>query len=95
MVCEVALGSSGEDCFSEISRAFNCSPSAISQHLKVLRQAGLAHMRKRGQQRIYSLNPVPMVEAQQWLQQRTIQWNARLDTMEAYIAEQNDKKENA
>ena len=78
---------------SEISRRFDSTPSAISQHLKVLREAGLTHVTKRGQRRVYSLDPAKMTEAQRWLQERTNQWNARLDTMESYIEQQKHKEE--
>jgi DNA-binding transcriptional ArsR family regulator len=88
------LASRGELAASDISKAFSCTPSAISQHLKVLREAGLARMQKRGQQRVYSLNPTPITEAGLWLQERTNQWNARLDAMETYMTEQTNKKEN-
>lgn len=87
------LAERGELAASDIGSAFNCTASAVSQHLKVLRKAGLARMQKRGRQRVYSLNPAPMAEAQQWLQERTNLWNTRLDVMEAYIADQHHKKE--
>lgn len=88
------LAKRGELAASEISKMFDTTPSAISQHLKVLREAGLARVTKRGQQRVYSLDATTITNAQQWLQQRTNQWNARLDAMEAYIAQQNKQEKN-
>jgi DNA-binding transcriptional ArsR family regulator len=38
------------------------SQPAVSQHLKVLREARLVRVEKRGQQRIYHLNPVGLSE---------------------------------
>lgn len=38
------------------------SQPAVSQHLRVLRQARLVRVEKRGQQRIYHLNPVGLAE---------------------------------
>ena len=38
------------------------SQPAVSQHLKILREACLVRVEKRGQQRIYHLNPVGLAE---------------------------------
>ena len=38
------------------------SQPAVSQHLKILREARLVRVEKRGQQRIYHLNPVGLSE---------------------------------
>jgi DNA-binding transcriptional ArsR family regulator len=38
------------------------SQPAVSQHLKILRDARLVKVEKRGQQRIYHLNPVGLAE---------------------------------
>jgi DNA-binding transcriptional ArsR family regulator len=38
------------------------SQPAVSQHLRVLREARLVRVEKRGQQRIYHLNPVGLAE---------------------------------
>ena len=38
------------------------SQPAVSQHLRVLREARLVKVEKRGQQRIYQLNPVGLEE---------------------------------
>lgn len=87
------LAKNGELAASDISQAFRATPSAISQHLKILREAGLTRMQKHGRQRLYSLNPKPMAEAEQWLHERTSQWNARLDAMEAHIEKQRTQQE--
>ena len=85
------LARRGELSASDISNVFTSSPPAISQHLKVLREAGLVTVQKRAQQRIYRLEPASMVEAQQWLSGRLAQWNTRLDAMEAYISNQKER----
>ncbi len=46
----------------EICDQFSVSSPAISQHLKILREANLVRMEKRAQQRIYQLNPEPVIE---------------------------------
>jgi DNA-binding transcriptional ArsR family regulator len=54
---------------TDIYRGFKSSPPAISQHLKVLREAKLVRVEKRAQQRIYYINPEPMQELEKWVHQ--------------------------
>lgn len=44
------------------------SQPAVSQHLRVLREAQLVRVEKRGQQRIYQLNPVGLAELRQYVE---------------------------
>lgn len=77
---------------SEIACAFSQSPPAISQHLKILREAQLVRVKKRAQQRLYSLNPVGVDAVSLWaLQQRQI-WNQRFDALEAHLARVTNNK---
>lgn len=71
---------------TQISGVFSSTPSAISQHLKVLRDAGVVRVERRAQSRIYHLESATISQAQQWLSSRVRQWDARLDAMETYIA---------
>jgi DNA-binding transcriptional ArsR family regulator len=84
------LSQRGELSASDISCVFSMTASAISQHLKVLREAGIVSVKKRAQQRIYELDTVAMHETERWLAARTRQWNARLDAMESYVAQLNE-----
>jgi len=45
----------GEKCACVLPRMVGTSQPAVSQHLRVLREAGLARMRKDGKKRIYSI----------------------------------------
>lgn len=63
------LASRGNMSATDIYRGFRSSPPAISQHLKVLREAKLVRVEKRAQQRIYFLNPEPMRELEKWIKQ--------------------------
>lgn len=84
------LSQRGELPASAISSVFSSSASAISQHLKVLRESGLVTVTKRAQQRIYQLDTAAMSEIDRWLAARTAQWNARLEAMESYIERINE-----
>jgi DNA-binding transcriptional ArsR family regulator len=42
------------------------SQPAVSQHLKILRDAQLVRVEKRGRQRIYHLNPIGLAELRRY-----------------------------
>jgi DNA-binding transcriptional ArsR family regulator len=44
------------------------SQPAVSQHLRVLREARLVKVEKRGQQRIYHLNPAGLAELRRYVE---------------------------
>jgi DNA-binding transcriptional ArsR family regulator len=62
--------------------AFDLSAPAISQHLNVLREAGLVVTRAEGQSRIQSLNAVGFDELDAWLRKTRSRWSSRLDALE-------------
>lgn len=64
---------------SEISSCFAVTPSAISQHLKVLKNAKLVRVKVKAQQRIYSLNEDAIIEIEQWVQRIKKLWEQRLE----------------
>ena len=75
------------------------SAPAISQHLKVLREARLVRVEKRAQHRIYYVNPEPMKELETWIKQfsaRAEDQFKRLDTVleaeKAKLLKQKEKK---
>ena len=65
------LAASGNLAASDIYGKFKSSPPAISQHLKVLKEANLVRVEKRAQQRIYYVNLEPMKELEKWIQRFT------------------------
>ena len=66
----------------EIVRAFDMTAPAISQHLKVLREARLVTVRPEGQRRIHSLDPAGLDELESWVTKTRRFWEKRLDALE-------------
>jgi DNA-binding transcriptional ArsR family regulator len=85
------LAANGQLSATEICEKFPISPPAISQHLKILREAQLVHMQKRAQQRIYQINPDKMLALHDWTQQITQLWNQRFDALEKVLEEEKKK----
>jgi DNA-binding transcriptional ArsR family regulator len=75
----------------DIQARFSVSAPAISQHLKVLREAGLVRVEKRAQQRIYSVNPEAMLEMEVWARRVRQLWTGRFDALEALLREEQSK----
>jgi DNA-binding transcriptional ArsR family regulator len=73
---------------SDIYSKFTATPPAISQHLKVLREANLVRVEKRAQKRIYYVNPEPMKELERWIQTFTKDWQDRHDRLETMLKKQ-------
>lgn len=69
-----------------VNREFGISQPAVSQHLKVLRDAGFATVRADGQRRLYAIDSRPLEEATQWLDQFRTFWERKLDALETEIA---------
>ena len=63
---------------------------AVSQHLKVLEQAGLISRSRIGQQRPCRLRPERLAAAQAWLDNTRAAWDARLDRLENLLAKTKD-----
>ena len=86
------LADDGQLPAAEIAAHFPVSAPAISQHLKVLQQAGLVSVERRAQQRIYRLNPQTMLELESWARGLRNLWNQRFDALEILL-EQEMRKE--
>ena len=63
------LAANGGLAATSIYGHFKASPPAISQHLKVLREAKLVRVERRAQKRIYYINPGPMKQLERWIRQ--------------------------
>jgi DNA-binding transcriptional ArsR family regulator len=69
----------------ELANRFEISFAAVSQHLKVLRDAGLVSRRADGRQRIYSLTPEPLRAVAEWTASYRKFWESRLKRLGEYL----------
>jgi DNA-binding transcriptional ArsR family regulator len=60
---------------------FGITQSAISQHLKVLRDHGFATVQVDGPRRIYQIDATPMAEVDQWLTRFRRFWEPRFEAL--------------
>jgi DNA-binding transcriptional ArsR family regulator len=81
----VELLAEGERTAGEIASHFPTSRPGISRHLRVLREHGLVRTREDAQRRVYSLDPAPLEELDEWLQRYRRFWTDRLEALDTEI----------
>ena len=84
----VEMLSEGELSSGEIAGRFAISASAVSQHLKVLKDAQLVRVRVEAQRRIYQLDPEGFSALDGWLQHFRQFWRIRLDALERRLGDE-------
>jgi len=75
----------------ELVAEFDMSAPAISQHLKVLRKAGLVTVRIEGQSRVQVLNPDGLDELGAWLEKTRSFWSRSLDALERELRKEDTR----
>lgn len=78
-----------------IADRFDMSAPAISQHLKVLKDANLVRVRADAQRRIYALDPEGFDELEQWMTRIRRYWRGSLDALERVLKEEDRKSSKA
>jgi len=71
----------------ELVERLSISQPGVSKHLRVLREAGLVHVRTDAQRRWYGLRPEPLSELDEWLEPYRRLWAGRLDALERHLDE--------
>ena len=66
----------------ELAERFEISRPAVSKHLRILKNASLVTEEKRGRQRIYTTNPEPLKEVQDWIRSF---WGDRLQALKDFV----------
>ena len=69
-----------------IQREFGISQPGVSQHLRVLREAGFATVRAEGTRRLYAVDPAPLETADAWFDPFRRFWQPRLDALGTELA---------
>ena len=77
----------GEQPVGYLAQQFDVTLSAISQHIRVLREVGLVAVRRVGRERRYRLNAEPLKEVSDWVQHYARFWQGRLDALGEHLEE--------
>ncbi|HEY3951877.1 MAG TPA: metalloregulator ArsR/SmtB family transcription factor [Streptosporangiaceae bacterium] len=76
---------SGAIC-AAVQQEFGISQPAVSQHLRVLRDGGLATVRPQGTRRLYAVNSEPLRELDTWLDRFRRFWTPHLEALATELA---------
>jgi DNA-binding transcriptional ArsR family regulator len=77
----------GEKAVGAIVKDLSMSQPQVSKHLRVLSEVGLVRCRAEGRRRLYRLEPVHLRPLQEWLVKYEQAWNDRLDRVDDYLQE--------
>jgi DNA-binding transcriptional ArsR family regulator len=78
-----------------IQREFGITQSAVSQHLKVLRESGFAAVRVDGARRVYAVDASSLQKVDAWVARFRKQWEPRLEALATEIARGKRKRRGA
>jgi DNA-binding transcriptional ArsR family regulator len=76
---------------SELAQPLAISLPAVVQHLHVLETSGVVRSRKVGRVRTCEIAPLALSTAERWISQRRATWEARLDRLGEFLAEETDE----
>jgi len=82
----------GEAPVGELARPFAMSGPAVTKHLKVLERAGLISRGRTAQQRPARLEPAALKAVSDWLGEYRRLWDAKLDGLDAYLKQIQNKE---
>lgn len=77
----------------DIAAQFTTSRAAISQHLRVLVDAGVLRARREGRVRWYSLNSAALQEVENWLEVQRRRWDNALNQLEIEMAKDHHEEQ--
>jgi DNA-binding transcriptional ArsR family regulator len=78
---------------TELARNLEISQPLLSKHLRTLRDSGLVQVRVDAQRRIYSLDPRPLEELDDWLDAYRAKWNKHVDALARHLEERKKPQE--
>jgi len=82
----------GPAAVTELAAPFDMSLPAVSKHLKVLERAGLIERGREAQWRPCELKAKPLKDAAEWVERYRTFWEERLDRLDEYLRELQQKK---
>ncbi len=89
-----SLATVDELAFPALVAQSGLSQSALSQHLRVLRECKLIVERKQGRQRFYRITPEPLLEVIQWMHSFEFLWHSRLARLTQFLESKDQAHEN-
>ena len=80
----------GEAAVKELTARFDISQPAVSQHLALLKEAGLVNARRDGRNVYYRVQPRGMKPLINWIEHYRAFWTDRVDRLEKLLEEMDE-----
>ena len=80
----------GERPLSHLAEPFAMSQTAVTRHVRVLEDAGLVRVERRGRTRHCALTPGPFQDASSWIEAYRPFWEDRLENLARFLAEEEE-----
>ena len=81
------LGRAGPQSITRLSAGMPVTRQAVTKHLRALEAAGLARARRHGRERVWTLEPARLDDAQRYLGMISAQWDSAIDRLRTYVEE--------
>lgn len=75
-----------------VAEHFPISRPAVSRHIKILKESGLVVVRQQGRERYCEVRLDRLNEVAEWVEQSQEIWNQRLDRLDEYLHELQNKE---
>jgi DNA-binding transcriptional ArsR family regulator len=76
---------------TQLARSFRISQPSVSQHLRVLRSAGLVRAQRIGRNRVYQIRPRRLRMVVDWIAHFDKFWDEKLDALGEYLQRKHGK----
>ena len=87
--------SKGPATVSELAEPFDMKLPSFVQHLAVLEKSRLVKSKKKGRVRVFEIAPQRFKVAEDWLARQRQLWESRLDRLDDFLKQLNQKEGNS
>ncbi|MFZ2021888.1 MAG: ArsR/SmtB family transcription factor [Terracidiphilus sp.] len=70
---------------AQLTSGTHLTRQAVTKHLRVLQRAGMVHSTRSGREALFSLNPEPMQQMQDYLNRVSRQWDHALARLKSFV----------
>lgn len=78
---------------TQLAEEYPITRQGILKHLRILEEAGLVTVYKRGREKRYTLTPEPLNELDEWIKELNAKWDQRLLRLKLFIENEDKDKE--
>ena len=81
------LCAEGPASITQLAAGFDITRQAVTKHLRIIERSGLAQCRRRGRETLWQIERAKIVEAREYLDAISRQWDTKLERLRALVEE--------